>query len=156
MNQAEKKLYQELCDFELDDLNSESPMSAKLAWAYDWSDLFTLRAMGEYKKFIFLAAIAERMVSPSSVIDCVWHYHLLYTYSYWVELCGKILKKSLHHYPGEMGGCDRYEYTIQLYQTYFGSPPKDIWESIPFHSMTLNRKNESWRMPNMVCWLKQI
>lgn len=93
MNETEAELYAEICEFKLDDPTAPYPMSAKLAWEYHWSEIYTLRAMYEYKKYIFLAAIAEGMVSPSSAVDGVWHYHLLYTHSYWEELCGKIFKK---------------------------------------------------------------
>ncbi|HIK17844.1 MAG TPA: hypothetical protein IGS53_21505 [Leptolyngbyaceae cyanobacterium M33_DOE_097] len=155
MNEAESELYAKLCEFKLDDPTAPYPMSAKLAWEYHWSEIYTLRAMYEYKKYIFLAAIAEGMVSPSSVIDCVWHYHLLYTRSYWEELCGKILKKSLHHYPGDSGASQRYDYTIELYQSYFGTPPFDIWDLPPFHSNHLDRHQRYWQIPNPIYWVKK-
>ncbi|KPQ31436.1 MAG: hypothetical protein HLUCCA11_23735 [Phormidesmis priestleyi Ana] len=155
MNEIEAELYAKLCEFKLDDPTALYPMSVKLAWEYHWSEIYTLRAMCEYKKYIFLAAIAEGMVSPSSAIDCVWHYHLLYTYSYWEELCGKILKKSLHHYPGDSGASERYEYTIELYESYFGSPPADIWDFPPLHSNHLDQRRCYWQIPNPIYWVKK-
>lgn len=160
MTETEAELYAKLCEFKLNDPTSPYPMSAKLSWEYHWSEIYTLRAMCEYKKYIFLAAIAEGMVSPSSTIDCVWHYHLLYTHSYWEELCGKILKKSLHHYPGDSGAnrqddYQRYDYTIKLYQNYFGSPPADIWDFPPFHSNHLDRQQRYWQIPNPIYWVKK-
>ena len=155
MNKTEAELYSKLRNFKLDELSSPYPMSVKLAWEYHWSEIYTLRAMNEYKKYVFLAAIAEGMVSPSSTIDCVWHYHLLYTQSYWVELCDKILGKSLHHYPGDEGAGQRYEYTLNLYQKYFGSPPTDIWDIPPFHSSHLERNKRYWHIPNPIYWVKR-
>jgi hypothetical protein len=154
MNPEEAKLYQQICEFPLDDPTSPYPMSAKLAWEHHWSEIYTFRAMREYKKFIFLARIAEGMVAPSSTIDAVWHYHLLYTYSYWEELCQGILGKPLHHYPGDRGSPDRYEYTLQLYQHYFGSPPADIWDVPPIHSYHLDRRHRYWQIPNPLYWLQ--
>jgi hypothetical protein len=150
MLDREAELYAKICDFQLDDPNSPYPISAKLAWEYHWSEIYTLRAIHEYKKFIFLATIAEGMVSPSSAIDCVWHYHLLYTYSYWEEFCGKVLSKPLHHYPGDSGSSDRYEYTLELYQSYFGHPPADIWDSPPLHSNHLARHHRYLSIPNPI------
>jgi hypothetical protein len=70
------------------------------------------------------------------------------------------LKKSLHHYPGDRGASDRgasdrYDYTIELYQTYFGSPPADIWDVLPFHSIHLDRRQRYWQIPNPIYWLKK-
>lgn len=156
MNIKEAELYTRICEFKLDNPTSPYPMSAKLAWEHHWSEIYTLRAMHEYKKFVFLALIAEGMVSPSSTIDCVWHYHLLYTYSYWEDFCGKVLNKYLHHYPGDNGAADRYDYTLELYHSYFGNPPKDIWDLPPLHSNHLARHRQYWLIPNPIYWLKQL
>jgi hypothetical protein len=155
MKPNEAELYAKICALPLNDPTSPYPMSAKLAWEHHWSEIYTLRAMNEYKKFIFLARIAEGMVAPSITIDCVWHYHLLYTYSYWEELCHQILGKPLHHYPGDRDSPERFDYTIQLYQSYFGLPPRDIWDVPPIHSYYLDRHQRYWLMPNPFYWLKQ-
>jgi hypothetical protein len=155
MTDLEAKLYAKIGEFQLDDLTSPYPMSAKLAWEYHWSEIYTLRAMHEYKKFVFLAMVAEGMVAPSSTIDAVWHYHLLYTYSYWEDFCGKVLNKRLHHYPGDRGSPERYDRTIQLYQTYFGHPPADIWDAPPIHSYHLDRHNRYLLIPHPLYWLRQ-
>jgi hypothetical protein len=156
MNDQEAELYAQICQFQLDDPTSPYPMSVKLVWEHHWSEIYTLRAINEYKKFIFLAVVAEGTVAPSSIIDDVWHHHLLYTYSYWEELCGNTLKKSLHHYPGDPGSSERYNYTLDLYHSYFGSPPSDIWDLPPLHSNHLARNQRYWRIPDPIHWLTNI
>ena len=64
-----------------------------------WSASFARRAIEEYRKFLVLAATARHPVSPSDVVDQVWHLHLLYTRSYWDELCANVLPRPLHHAP---------------------------------------------------------
>ncbi|MGJ3245304.1 MAG: glycine-rich domain-containing protein [Elainellaceae cyanobacterium] len=140
MTPEQKDLYARICEFELDDPSAVFPFSAKLAWEYQWTAIYTYRAIQEYKKFMLLAAIADEELSPSTVVDRVWHLHLLYTRSYWDEFCGKVLNKSLHHFPG-LGGVEeglkyyhQYCRTLEIYQNYFGTPPADIWNQPKFKS----------------------
>ena len=165
MNPLEAELYSKIKAFKLDFSNTIMPFSAKLAYEYRWSQVYTLRAIQEYKKFIFLAMVADHIVSPSAIVDRVWHHHLLFTHSYWDELCGKVLDKPLHHTLG-FGGKEEaiknyhlYELTIETYQRYFGTPPEDIWDHPPMRSknpfyqwIDLNRY---WIMPRPLYWLKQ-
>ena len=156
MNIEEAELYQNICEFRLDNPTDLFPFTVKLAWEYRWTEIYTLRATIEYKKFVFLATIADRLVSPSMTIDRVWHSHLLYTYTYWHDFCGEVLHKPLHHYPGG-GGADelvkdrqRYQDTLALYQTYFGTPPTDIWDSLPLtgnHLAQKQRDQKYWIIP---------
>jgi len=160
MNAQESELYAKIREFQLDYLEAKYPLSAKLAWEYHWTEIYTLRAVHEYKKFVFLATITDRIVSPSTTIDRVWHHHLLYTHSYWQDFCGKVLNKPLHHYPGGGGteeftrDCLRYQYTLELYQSHFGDPPADIWDSPPLQSNHLAHHKRYWLIPNPIYWLK--
>ncbi|EDX84750.1 hypothetical protein S7335_2447 [Synechococcus sp. PCC 7335] len=133
MTPEQKLLYDQIVQFKLDQPGVLCPFSTKLAWQYGWSGVFTLRAIREYKKFIFLIMVSEQRLSPATVIDRVWHQHILYTQSYWIDFCEKLLKRQIHHTPG-LGGeeegmkyyrqCDR---ALTLYQQHFGDPPADIW-----------------------------
>jgi hypothetical protein len=42
----------------------------------------TDRAIGEYRRFLYLTQIAAHDLTPSKAIDSIWHLHLLYTQSY--------------------------------------------------------------------------
>ncbi|MEM9510757.1 MAG: hypothetical protein AAGA16_24325, partial [Cyanobacteria bacterium P01_E01_bin.35] len=135
------------------------PFSAKLSWEYRWTGIFTYRAIQEYKKFIFLAMVADHTVSPSTIVDRVWHLHLLYTHSYWDEFCGKVLRKPLHHNPSlgsrQEGFEYRYQYqqTLRSYQTYFGIPPSDIWNKPKLKGEPTSYQwldsNRYWLIPKM-------
>ena len=82
MTPTQVELYAKIKKFKLDSLDDRRSFSAKLAWEYQWSQIYTLRAIQEYKKFLFLAMTADHIVSPSVVVDRVWHHHLLFTHSY--------------------------------------------------------------------------
>jgi hypothetical protein len=132
----------------------------KLAREYRWNQIYALRVIQEYKKFIFLAMVADHIVSPSAAVDRVWHQHLLFTHSYWDDLCGKVLHKPLHHTLG-FGGKEEaiknyhlYEQTLKTYQKYFGNPPDDIWDAPPMRSKYPSYqwidRNRYWIIPNPI------
>jgi hypothetical protein len=164
MTPAEVELYGKLKAFKLDFPGDIMPFSAKLAWEYRWSQIYTLRVIQEYKKFIFLAVVADHIVSPSAVVDRVWHQHLLFTHSYWDDLCGKVLNKPLHHTLGSGGKQEAmknyhlYERTLETYQQYFGIPPADIWDAPPMRSRNRSYqwidRDRYWIIPNPLYWLK--
>ena len=157
MTVAEQCLFQKILDFQLDSPEARFPFSYKLAWEYQWTSLYTLRAIDEYKKFVFLAIAANHMVSPSTPVDRVWHLHLLYTHSYWDGFCGQVLGTPLHHTPS-LGGRQEgkkyqrvYQQTLFTYRQYFGDPPTDIWHLPLLRSESVNfqwvNKRQYWLIP---------
>lgn len=96
-----------------------------------WTTRFATDAADEYLKFAFLYRFANHRVTPSETVDKVWHLHLIYSESYWDDLCGKVLMKKMHHIPGN--GSDgedfqsQYKLTLDSYKTAFGEPPIEFW-----------------------------
>lgn len=118
------------------DLNGAAQFSftKRLARDNGWPTVFAQRTALEYKKFLYLAATCGHPVTPSDEVDQAWHLHLVYTRSYWDELCGQVLGFALHHGPTKGGAAeghkfrDWYARTLQSYQLAFGTPPPaDIW-----------------------------
>lgn len=73
-------------------------------------------------------------MTPSRDVDEAWHLHLIYTRSYWDDLCGKVLRRPLHHNPTSGGAAnarrfrEAYEATLAAYEHEFrAKPPADIW-----------------------------
>lgn len=134
-NSVQTDLYQRLQDFELDDQTHEFGFTRHLIKNHGWTLIQTQRAICEYKKFAFLAIVADHQVVPSDRVDQVWHAHVLLTQSYWEEFCPKVLGQKLHHHPARGGKEERAEFhilyakTIASYRHFFGSPPTDIWSS---------------------------
>src|ERR1700752_1477695 len=84
-------------EFDLDDPMSEYGFSTRLANENYWTRDFTKKAIAEYKKFMYLAGTSDLMVSPSEIVDVVWHQHLIFTSSY-SEFCN-VLGKTIQHVP---------------------------------------------------------
>jgi hypothetical protein len=127
--------------FDVDTLPLDTPLHAgalsfvaRLARENAWSMAYAQRVFDEYKRFVFLAAEAAHAVTPSEDIDQAWHLHLVYTRSYWDDMCGGILGRPLHHGPTK-GGVDegarfdaQYRATLESYALAFGEPaPADLW-----------------------------
>jgi uncharacterized protein (TIGR04222 family) len=128
------ELWQQLRDFQFDESGSPLTFLARLAREQGWSLTFAKRVVDEYKRFVFLAMVADHEVTPSQIVDEAWHLHLTYTRSYWDNLCRKVLGKPLHHIPTRGGEKERsrhndqYAKTLASYERWFGeTPPDDIW-----------------------------
>jgi hypothetical protein len=77
---------------------------------------------------------AGHAVTPSRIVDAVWHLHLTYSRDYWEDFCGNVLGRELHHEPGS--GADgeaeqyhrQYRRTCAAYADIFGrEPPEAYW-----------------------------
>jgi hypothetical protein len=91
------ELWKKIIEFDFDNPPSEYGFSTRLANENYWTKDFTVKAILAYKKFMYLAATSEVMVSPSETIDIVWHQHLIFTQSY-QEFCD-LIGKQVQHIP---------------------------------------------------------
>lgn len=118
---------------------STKAFASKIARKHGWSTLFALRAIDEYRKFVFLGVTSAEIVTPSKVIDTVWHEHLLFTRAY-REFCRDVLQRDFDHHPELMPTeeqtsvyAQQFEATLQRYQREFRvAPPGDIWGTPKF------------------------
>lgn len=131
---SDHSLYQRLAEYEVDDPSASFKFSDRLARENGWSLSFAEGAIAEYKKFVYLAATSPTPVTPSDIVDQVWHLHLTYSRSYWDEMCGAVLGKPLHHGPTKGGARedtkyrDLYAATLDAYRREFGNePPGEYW-----------------------------
>lgn len=131
------ELWQAILAFHPDHPTAILPFSKRLALEQGWTRRYAVRAIEEYKKFIFLVCTAGHPVTPSEHVDEVWHLHLIYTRSYWDEFCGQVLKRPVHHNPTEGGPSEdaryheQYQKTLETYAKVFGmAPPEDIWPPV--------------------------
>jgi len=106
---------------------------ARLAHENGWTPDHAARVVEEYKKFCFLAVVANHQVTPSDAVDQAWHLHLTYTRDYWERFCPQVLGRPLHHGPTAGGAAElhrffeQYAQTLRSYERVFGLPPADIW-----------------------------
>lgn len=129
MNEA---LWKQVEDFDIEDNYQEYGFATRLSDEQCWTRQFTKGAILEYKKFMYLAATSTEMVSPSEIVDMVWHQHLLFSKSY-SAFC-EILGKQIEHVPSTHNRNEyaRFaaakEHTTRLYIETFGQQPKQFWE----------------------------
>jgi hypothetical protein len=111
----------------------------KLSRKLNWNKNFALQAIWEYKKFVYLGVISDFSVTPSKIIDQVWHEHLLFSAGYRI-FCKEIIQYDFDHNPelafiGSQNEVfqSQYFYTIELYKSEFGcEPPSFIWDETKF------------------------
>jgi hypothetical protein len=125
------ELWNKILAFDFDNPPSEYGFSTRLANENAWTKEFTIQAILEYKKFMYLAATSDFMVSPSEIIDKVWHQHLIFTQSY-QDLCN-IIGKQIQHIPSTHNKEEfekfkqAKERTVKFYERDFGKQPQNIW-----------------------------
>ena len=118
---------------------STKAFASKIARKHGWSSPFALRAINEYRKFVFLGVTGDTIVTPSKVIDTVWHEHLLFTRAY-REFCQDILQRDFDHHPELLPSdaqtdvyAQQFAATIARYRSEFNvRPPWDIWGTPKF------------------------
>ena len=140
------RLWQQVAAFRFDKTQAAFSFSQRLAKENGWSVGYARRVVEEYRRFIYLAMRAGHPVTPSEPVDQAWHLHLVYTRSYWDDLCRDVLGKPRHHGPTEGGKTeddkfrDWYQRTLESYERCFGNkPPVDIWPSEQEHFAPENR-----------------
>ena len=125
------ELWQKILGFDFDGPGSYT-FTIRLAKENRWTQNFTQQALLEYRRFMYLAATSGSMVSPSEIVDIVWHQHLIFTQSY-TDFC-TLLGKHIQHIPSTHNRqeADTFkqakEHTTRQYNSVFGAQPKAVWE----------------------------
>lgn len=140
------ELWEKLSNFSLDNPEASFSFTDRLARENGWSIEFSKRVVDEYKKFIYMSVVSGKSLTPSDEVDQAWHLHLVYSYSYWVEMCENTLGGfRLHHGPTKGGLVekkrydDQYSQTLEFYLNEFGyDAPRDIW---PSHEIRFGKVN---------------
>lgn len=111
----------------------------KLSRKLNWDKNFAMKAIGEYKKFVYLGVISNFSVTPSKIIDQVWHEHILFSAGY-RKFCKDVIQYDFDHNP-ELVALNsqseafksQYFHTIELYKKEFGfTAPYEIWGATKF------------------------
>lgn len=126
--------------------------AAKIARKHGWNNKFALKAISEYKKFVYLGVVSDFHVTPSKIIDVVWHEHILFTSAY-RQFCHDVIHYQFDHHPELVPMADetgrfnaQYEDTVEFYISEFGfEPPADIWGETKYNKEKLREKNYSSR-----------
>jgi len=130
----QQALWQRLQDYRFGEADDALPVFVRrVAKEAGVSLAVAVQAIEEYRRFCFLACSGGEDVTPSALIDQVWHTHLTDTREYWQRFCPDVLQATLHHRPGRGDAADaerhaaQYRATLVRYRHYFGEPPAACW-----------------------------
>jgi hypothetical protein len=145
-------LWQEVLTFNIDGEVGSYLFSHRLSIEKKWTPSFTELAIVEYKKFMYMIAVSGQTLSPSPIVDEVWHLHLTYTSNY-KSFC-ELLGKEIQHIPSNHSVSDKsnmrrfVENTRKTYQVHFGPMPVVFWENEKTmdHNGFLFAKNRWWQL----------
>jgi hypothetical protein len=136
-NKTQQELWDKISEFSLDNPNASFSFSKRLARENGWTNTFSNKVIDEYKKFLYLSVISGKSLTPSDEVDQVWHLHMIYTDSYWNDLCKNTLGIKFHHGPtkgGQKEGskyAEQYQFTLDFYKSIFEcNAPSDAWPSV--------------------------
>ncbi len=136
MNTTQQVLWKKIQAFQFDIPEADFCFSDRLARENGWDKDYTLDVIEEYRKFLFLMCTSTHPLTPSDQVDQAWHLHMVYTHSYWVELCQNTLQQEIHHGPTKGSAEEKekfndwYARTLDTYQDTFGQvAPTNIWPS---------------------------
>ena len=136
---------------------STKAFADKIKRKHNWSSNLALHAIHEYKKFVYLGVISNFQVTPSKIIDIVWHEHLLFTKPY-RQFCDEVIQYNFDHHPELIPLDDQtetyaeqYIKTLLLYRSEFGfDAPEKIWSLPKFSRAQLSAavKTYQWQSTN--------
>ena len=135
MNSEQEELWKKISGLQITPPHFALTFEARLAREQAWSLDRSFAVVEEYRRFLFLLLTCKHPVTPSEDVDAAWHLHLLYTRSYYENLCQDIAGYLIHHQPtaGGVAEGDKfqewYQNTLDSYTKAFGPPPNDIWPS---------------------------
>jgi hypothetical protein len=146
---SDTAVWHKIAEFTPDDPDADFQFSDRLARENGWTKVFALGGIEEYKRFVYLTQVSTAPVTPSDIVDQIWHLHLTFTKSYWSDLCGTVLGRPLHHGPTKGGPVeenrfrDQYAATLALYRSEFGiEPPEAYWP--PEHIRFSGAADQRW------------
>lgn len=126
----DRKLYERIRDAELGPW-PDAAFVGRVARQNGWAGDFAADAVRHYRRFLYLALVAKQEISPSAIIDAVWHVHLEDEKAY-ADFCLNVLGRYLDHRPGHgrtdaRGLYAQYRAALVLYEEEFSEPPDVVF-----------------------------
>lgn len=161
---ADLELRHRIDDFDFDLGAPPGYFVEKLARENGWGRALAERVLGEYRRYLYLACVADHVVVPSDQVDMAWHQHLLDTELYWGTFCTSVLRLPLQHRPskGTSQSMEHhralYQLTLSTYAEVYGEQaPSDVWPA-PEHRFDPHVRHrrialaDNWIVPRREKW----
>lgn len=112
-----------------------------------WTEEQCMSAEVEYKRYLELCKKNGKGIVPNSIMDSMWHYHILDTIAYQDD-CNKVFGGYLHHYPyfGMRGEEDASNLESAFLKT------KDLYLSQYGEDLAREEHNGCWHDCQSRCW----
>ena len=100
-------------------------LETRLTEAENWDPGYARGAVEEYGRFFYLSRVSPNRVTPSKIIDTVWHTHISDSRAYIEDFCRTLFGEIVHHEPSK-GPMDasrhevQFAATLALYRVEFG------------------------------------
>lgn len=150
------------------DFEPDTPLNftRRLARDHAWSLEEARAAVDAYRRFCFLAVVSPTPVTPSGIVDEVWHQHLVYSRDYWTIWCGEVLQSPLHHDPtpggpeAQMTYRRQYAETLALHERVFGPPSAALWPATHLRfagpRYLVTDRERSLVIPKPIAWISRL
>ncbi len=132
-------VWQKLSQLVITPPSNSLTFEARLAREQAWSLDRALAVVEEYRKFLYLLLTCSHPVTPSEDVDAAWHLHLLYTRSYYEDLCQNIAGFLIHHQPTAGGAVEGHKFRDWYQKT---STPTRNDSALPLKTSGLPQTND--------------
>jgi hypothetical protein len=87
-----------------------------------------VEGLNETLRFLHLCSVADSSLTPSEVVDMIWHELILFTRTYYL-FCNSKFGEFVHHQPSNdhTNVINQYKKTLTLYKLHFGTPNNHYW-----------------------------
>ncbi len=106
--------------------NSIPIIEDKIAFICKTYDVTSDELLLELIRFLDLIFHTNKNLSPSHIVDLVWHEFILFT-RFYHHFCNKHYQRFIHHTPGGKEYPKVFKKTIHLYIKKYGRPHPKIW-----------------------------
>ncbi|MFV2058697.1 MAG: hypothetical protein ACC707_19720 [Thiohalomonadales bacterium] len=116
-----------------DEIIGSSPyLLVKIIKNCQLSDALAHNGLVETIKFLDLIALLNQQLTPSIIVDKIWHEFILFTRIY-TTMCAERYDRYIHHNPGgsDVLNESNYKATIQYYTAEYGIPDPEFWGRLP-------------------------
>ncbi|MFQ3248304.1 MAG: hypothetical protein ACI9O6_000106 [Glaciecola sp.] len=117
----------------LTDVLNEAPLLVTKIMRNTPCDSHDLANQGllEVMRFMYLCTRSQGTLTPSALLDEVWHEFILFTRTY-LRFCENRLNQFVHHQPSNNISKERSQYqdTLNLYQQQFGVVDTRFWPQV--------------------------
>ncbi len=109
-------------------LENAKGLDRKILNVSELKEIDYITGIKEVIKFLNLISGYQQKLTPSLIVDLIWHELILFTECY-TNFCQKYYSKYIHHHPGgdESSNQRQYQQTLKLLTLTYGQNSDHFW-----------------------------